>query len=164
MKITFCLVLILFCTIAALTQTKRKPEPKFNPTGYFILANEVPKLFPSALMKGGRIQIEIRTASFEVNSDLSITPYFSIPPEGVFKDNEIGDYKFTEINLKGFQISFKTETIEDVSYTFSGRFLKGGKYYKTMPKGVVLKGQLARIRNGKMESQEDVGLTWEGGD
>ncbi len=178
-QIIFYLLFLLVSATNVFAQTRSKPEPRFNPTG-FLYNNEIPELFPRKKgydVRGDagteRVEIELKTASLKSRHNRS-SKYFSVPPEGMFKvpgDFTVTgvfklptNYKLTNISLKGFHFSFETETIDGVSYTFTGRFLRGGIYYRSAPKGIVLQGQLGRIRNRKLEAEAKVAFGWYGGD
>lgn len=172
MKTFYCLLFIFMFTACALAQTKRKPEPIFNPTGSFSQLREALPLFPCDMgICSQGIDIEIRTTTFEVMRK-GMLIWFPIPSGGslidawnvsriVGGDQANPEYKFNKIELNSLQIVFSTETVNGISYSFSGQFLKSGRYHKLPPKGTVLTGKITRIRNGKDDGTANIEFRWQ---
>ena len=75
------------------------------------------------------------------------------------------DYKLVSPKLEGKQLTFTTQAIGGVSYSFDGAFTKLGDFPTDRPEGeVILKGRLTKMLNGKKVAETNVSFTYTGGD
>ncbi len=80
-------------------------------------------------------------------------------PNGIIiTDNKVFSWKSDKLSVD--EVSFTTNEKEDISYKFSGRFLKSGNYEDIKPSGVVLQGQLKKLVNNQLIAEEYVEMRW----
>ncbi|HEX8247754.1 MAG TPA: hypothetical protein VF599_06265 [Pyrinomonadaceae bacterium] len=86
-----------------------------------------------------------------------------IPPKGYVLTKEVKKIKFARINIANRQISFETEAIAGISYRFVGKFIDKHPIIGVYTSYPVLKGQLVKMRDGKMIAVSAVKLGRVGG-
>jgi hypothetical protein len=75
------------------------------------------------------------------------------------------DYRLVNPKLEDKNLTFKTQAVRGISYSFAGAFTKLGNFPVDRPEGeVLLKGHLIKMRNGKKVAETDVSFTYSGGD
>ena len=75
------------------------------------------------------------------------------------------DYKLVRPRLVNKSLTFTTQAIGGISYSFTGAFSKLGNFPVDRPEGeAVLKGRLIKMRNGKKIAETAVSFTYTGGD
>ncbi|HEV2837154.1 MAG TPA: hypothetical protein VGW58_17680 [Pyrinomonadaceae bacterium] len=141
MKLIILLSTLLIAFTPAVSQTK------FNPDGAFFLTGEPPSGFSdfSGIYLNGRRLRRIPTQSLQLNN------------------GKIFHYKTLVVKQDDFR--FTTVTVGSVSYTFSGKFLRGGIFaeqdlYDEQP---VLEGVLTKYKNGKKVADAKLKFSWFGG-
>lgn len=74
-------------------------------------------------------------------------------------------YRFKTLNVKRDNFTFTTMTLRGVSYSFAGKFLKGGVYASGIldDETPVLEGTLTKFRGGKKVAQANLKFVYFGG-
>jgi hypothetical protein len=74
-------------------------------------------------------------------------------------------FRFSKLSVSRERFTFTTVTISNISYSFSGRFLKGGVYGagNLDDETPVLEGTLVKYRNGKKIAEAKLSLVYFGG-
>ena len=74
-------------------------------------------------------------------------------------------YRFKTLNVKRDNFTFTTMTIRGVSYSFAGKFLKGGVYASGIldDETPVLEGTLTKFRDGKKVAEANLKFVYFGG-
>ena len=74
-------------------------------------------------------------------------------------------YRFKTLTVKRDNFTFTTTTLREVSYSFSGKFLKGGVYASGIldDQTPVLEGTLTKFRDGKKVAEANLTFTYFGG-
>ena len=74
-------------------------------------------------------------------------------------------YRFKTLNVKRDNFTFTTMSIRGVSYSFAGKFLKGGVYASGIldDQTPVLEGALTKFRDGKKVAEANLKLVYFGG-
>lgn len=74
-------------------------------------------------------------------------------------------YRFKTLNVKQHNFTFTTVALKGVSYSFSGRFLKGGVYSSGIldDETPVLEGTLTKFRNGQKLAEAKLKFVYFGG-
>ena len=141
--ILFC-VFFVFCLPSFGQRTK---PPRFDPDGSFWLHGEPPNDFSDF-------------SGINLNAKRSR----QLPQPGV-ETNNGRRYRFKILNVKRERFTFTTETIAGISYSFSGRFLKGGVYASGIldDETPVLEGTLTKFRDGKQVAEAKLKFVYFGG-
>ena len=87
-----------------------------------------------------------------------------LPSAGV-QLNDGTTYRFKTLNVKRDNFTFTTMTVRGVSYSFAGKFLKGGVYASGIldDQTPVLEGTLTKFRGGKKVAEANLKLVYFGG-
>ena len=74
-------------------------------------------------------------------------------------------YRFKTLNVKRNNFTFTTVTLKGVSYSFSGKFLKGGIIRRRIldDETPVLEGTLTKYREGKKVAEAKLKFVYFGG-
>ncbi len=74
-------------------------------------------------------------------------------------------YRFKTLSVKRDNFTFTTMTLRGVSYSFAGKFLKGGVYASGIldDQTPVLEGTLTKFRDGKKVAEANLKLVYFGG-
>ena len=74
-------------------------------------------------------------------------------------------YRFKSLSVKRNNFTFTTMTLRGVSYSFAGKFLKGGVYASGIldDQTPVLEGTLTKFRDGKKVAEANLKLVYFGG-
>lgn len=126
------------------TESAEAPEQEFDAAGGFYLGKEsLPKAFRDI------DHLEIITHDYEkIKEDGS--PGVPIPPKGWIQTKTA--FNFSRIAISGREIAFQTETVNGVSYRFTGQYPKW-EYCETDGQTFALAGQLIMIKNGKWAAE-----------
>ena len=139
----FCFLSLTSSTLA-LTQTK---SARFDPDGSFWILGESPNEFSdfSAI-------------------NLNAKKLRRLPSPGV-QTNDGTSYRFKTLTVKQNDFNFTTVIRGGVSYSFSGRFLKGGNFGATWlgDDDPVLEGTLTKFRGGKKLAEAKLKFSYFGG-
>lgn len=137
------LILVLIAT-TALAQNK---SARFDPDGSFWIVGEPPNDFSdfSAI-------------------NLNAKRWRQLPSPGVQTNNGT-TYRFKTLTVKQNDFNFTTVTRAGVSYSFSGKFLKGGNFALTWlgDDAPVLEGTLTKFRAGKKLAEAKLKFSYFGG-
>jgi len=137
-------VFLLLCTPSFSQRTKSQ---RFDPDGSFWLHGEPPNDFSDF-------------SGINLNAKRSR----QLPQPGL-ETNNGRRYRFKILNVKRERFTFTTETIAGISYSFSGRFLKGGVYASGIldDETPVLEGTLTKFRDGKQVAEAKLKFVYFGG-
>jgi len=137
-------ILLLLIATAALSQNK---SARFDPDGSFWIIGEPPAEFSdfSAI-------------------NLNAKRLRRLPSPGV-QTNDGKNYRFKTLSVKQNNFTFTTVTVGGVSYTFSGKFLKGGNFAATWlgDDSPILEGTLAKFRAGNKLAEAKLKFSYFGG-
>ena len=137
-------ILLLLIATAALSQNK---SARFDPDGSFWKIGEPPAEFSdfSAI-------------------NLNAKRWRQLPSPGVQTNNGT-TYRFKTLTVKQNDFNFTTVIRAGVSYSFSGKFLKGGNFALTWlgDDAPVLEGTLAKFRAGKKLAEAKLKFSYFGG-
>ena len=86
-------------------------------------------------------------------------------PQPGLETNNGKRYRFKTLSVKQERFTFTTMTVAGVSYSFSGRFLKGGVYSSGIldDETPVLEGTLTKFRGGKKVAEAKLKFVYFGG-
>jgi len=137
-------ILLLAIVTPALAQTK---TARFDPDGSFWIVGTPPNEFSdfSAI-------------------NLNAKKLRRIPPTGL-QTNDGKTYRFKTLTVKRDNFTFTTATVGGVSYSFTGKFLKGGNFAATWlgDESPVLEGTLTKFRAGKKLAESKLKFSYFGG-
>ena len=87
-----------------------------------------------------------------------------LPSPGVQLNNGT-TYRFKTLSVKRDNFTFTTMTLRGISYSFAGKFLKGGVYASGIldEDTPVLEGTLTKFRDGKKVAEANLKLVYFGG-
>src|SRR2546423_12404017 len=87
-----------------------------------------------------------------------------LPPTGL-QTNDGKTYRFKILTVKRDNFTFTTMTVGGVSYSFAGKFLKGGNFAATWlgDESPVLEGMLTKFRAGKKVAEAKLKFSYFGG-
>src|ERR1044071_10490272 len=125
---------------------------RFDPSGYFYLKIDQAAQFPDLA------HITLRKSQTDNNT--AQLPGLYTKTGEVYPFNTLtADWSSKKAQ---FVFEFITGTVNDLSYTFSGRFLQPCVYENdiTDPKEVVAQGLLAKLKSGKKVTESTVELTY----
>ncbi|HEU4837193.1 MAG TPA: hypothetical protein VFS90_22370 [Pyrinomonadaceae bacterium] len=145
---TFSIVLLL-CLFASPAFTQRKAAAHFDPDGSFWLHESTPP--PNEFSDFGGINLNARKQR-------------RLPSSGLQLINGT-TYRFKTLNVKRDNFTFTTMSIRGVSYSFAGKFLKGGVYASGIldDETPVLEGTLTKFRNSKKVAEANLKFVYFGG-
>ena len=86
-------------------------------------------------------------------------------PQPGLETNKGTRYRFKALSVKQERFTFTTMTVAGVSYSFSGRFLKGGVYSSGIldDETPVLEGTLTKFRDGNKVAEAKLKFVYFGG-
>jgi hypothetical protein len=137
--------LFLVSLISPLTLSQR--PARFDPDGSFWVHGAPPDNFSDF-------------SGINLNAKRSRT----LPQPGL-ETNKGTRYRFKTLSVKQERFTFTTMTVAGVSYSFSGRFLKGGVYSSGIldDETPVLEGTLTKFRSGKKVAEAKLKFVYFGG-
>ena len=146
-KKTFFLALLLMSVIAVPVFSQQNKSARFDPDGSFWLQGAAPTNFSDF----GGINLNAKRSRH-------------LPQPGL-ETNKGKLYRFKTLSVKQERFTFTTMSIAGVSYSFSGRFLKGGIYSAgdLDDETPVLEGTLTKFRGGKKLAEAKLKLVYFGG-
>jgi hypothetical protein len=140
-------VLIVILLLIAATAVGQNKSARFDPDGSFWILGESPNEFSdfSAI-------------------NLNAKKLRRLPSPGV-QTNDGTTYRFKTLTVKQNDFNFTTVIRGGVSYSFSGRFLKGGNFAATWlgDDDPVLEGTLTKFRGGKKLAEAKLKFSYFGG-
>jgi hypothetical protein len=136
-------ILLLLITIPALSQNK---TARFDPDGSFWIVGEPPSIF----------------SDFD-SINLNAKGSRRLQSPGLRTKTK--NYRFKTLGLKRNDFTFTTVTVGNVSYSFAGRFLKGGSFAETWlgDDDPVLEGTLTKFQAGKKVAEAKLKFSYFGG-
>jgi hypothetical protein len=140
-------VLLLLSLLSVPVLSQRSKPARFDPDGSFWLQGEPPNDFSDF----GGINLNAKRSRH-------------LPQPGL-ETNNGKIYRFKTLTVKQERFVFTTLTIAGVSYSFSGRFLKGGVYSAgdLDDETPVLEGTLTKFRGGKKLAEAKLKFVYFGG-
>ena len=138
------LLLLTIASTAALSQNK---STRFDPDGSFWIIGTPPNGFSdfSAI-------------------NLNAKKLRRLPPAG-YQTNDGKTYRFKTLIVKRDNFTFTTLPAAGVSYSFAGKFLKGGNFAATWmgEEDPILEGTLTKFRDGKKVAEAKLKFMYFGG-
>ncbi|HET6980126.1 MAG TPA: hypothetical protein VFI24_27585 [Pyrinomonadaceae bacterium] len=143
----FFLALLLVALVSAPSFGQRSKSERFDPDGSFWLHGAPPTEFSDF----GGINLNVKRSR-------------RLPQPGL-ETNNGKRYRFKILNVKRERFTFTTDTVAGVSYSFSGRFLKGGVFASGIldDETPVLEGTLTKFRNGRKLAEAKLKFVYFGG-
>ena len=139
--------LLLVLALAAGFVHAQKGRERFDPDGTFWIIGQTPSEFSdfSAI-------------------NLNAKRVRRLPSPGVQLNNG-RTFRFQQLTVKREKFTFVTTQVRGVSYSFSGRFLKGGVFAETVldDQSPVLEGVLTKFVSGKKVAVEKLQFGYFGG-
>ena len=139
--------LLLVLALAAGFVLAQKGRERFDPNGTFWIIGQSPSGFSdfSAI-------------------NLNAKRLRRLPSPGVQLNNG-RTFRFQQLTVKREKFTFVTTQVRGVSYSFSGRFLKGGVFAETVldDQSPVLEGVLTKFVSGKKVAEENLQFGYFGG-
>ena len=145
-RISFASLLLLSLSLTVALGQRAKTE-RFDPDGSFWLQGAPPNDFSDF----GGINLNAKKSR-------------QLPQPGL-ETNNGKRYRFKTLSVKQERFTFTTMTVAGVSYSFSGRFLKGGVYSSGIldDETPVLEGTLTKFRAGKKVAEAKLKFVYFGG-
>jgi hypothetical protein len=142
-------IFALLCLTAAPAFTQRKTSARFDPDGSFWLHESTPA--PTEFSDFGGINLNAKRLR-------------RLPSPGLQLNNG-NTYRFKTLVVKRDNFTFTTMSIRGVSYSFAGKFLKGGVYASGIldDETPVLEGTLTKFRGGKKVAEANLKFVYFGG-
>jgi len=139
-------VALLLLSLISVPVFSQKAE-RFDPDGSFWLQGQPPNDFSDF----GGINLNAKRSR-------------QLPQPGL-ETNNGKRYRFKTLSVKQERFTFTTMTVAGVSYSFSGRFLKGGVYSSGIldDETPVLEGTLTKFRGGKKVAEAKLKFVYFGG-
>lgn len=139
--------LFLLSLISAPTFSQKSKAERFDPDGSFWLQGAPPTDFSDF-------------SGINLNAKRSR----QLPQPGL-ETNNGKRYRFKTLSVKQERFTFTTMTVAGVSYSFSGRFLKGGVYSSGIldDETPVLEGTLTKFRGGTKVAEAKLKFVYFGG-
>jgi len=136
--------LLLSLTVTAISQRGR-----FDPDGSFWVHESTP--LPTEFSDFSGINLNAKRLR-------------RLPSPGL-QLNSGTSYRFKTLNVKRDNFTFTTMSIRGVSYSFAGKFLKGGVYASGIldDETPVLEGTLTKFRDGKKVAEANLKFVYFGG-
>jgi len=144
LRLCVSIFLLLSLTLPAFSQRAR-----FDPDGSFWLHESTPP--PTDFSDLGGINLNAKRLR-------------RLPSPGLQLNNGT-TYRFKTLNVKRDNFTFTTMSIRGVSYSFAGKFLKGGVYASGIldDETPVLEGTLTKFRDGKKVAEANLKFVYFGG-
>ena len=139
--------LVLLSLISAAVYSQQNKSVRFDPDGSFWLQGTPPDDFSDF----GGINLNAKKSRH-------------LPQPGL-ETNNGKRYRFKTLSVKREKFTFTTMTVAGVSYSFSGRFLRGGVFGAgdLDDETPVLEGTLTKFRNGKQLAEAKLKFVYFGG-
>jgi hypothetical protein len=137
---------VLF-VLVPVSSTAQKGRERFDPNGTFWIIGDAPPEFSdfSAINLNARKVRRLPSSGLQLNNGRL--------------------FRFTQLTVQRQKFTFTTTQVGGVSYSFSGRFLKGGVYSETVldDQSPVLEGVLTKFRVGKKTAEAKLKFGYFGG-
>jgi hypothetical protein len=142
-------VVALFMVVVCLVQVSsaQTKANRFDPDGSFWIKGDHPNGFSDF----GGINLNAKRDK-------------RLPPPGL-QVNTGRNFRFKQLSVSRERFTFTTVVLSNISYSFSGRFLKGGVYGagNLDDETPVLEGTLVKYRNGKKVAEAKLTFVYFGG-
>jgi len=144
-RLSLSILLLLLAATPVITQR----NARFDPDGSFWLKDGTTP--PTEFSDFGAINLNAKRLR-------------RLPSPGLQLNNG-ATYRFKTLNVKRDNLTFTTMTLRGVSYSFAGKFLKGGVYASgdLDSETPVLEGTLTKFRDGKKVAEANLKLVYFGG-
>jgi hypothetical protein len=142
-RIFFPFLVALFVCNVVLAQ---KNAARFDPDGTFWILGDTPPEFSEfgAINLNAKRSRQLPLQGLEVNNGKRL--------------------RFKTLTVKRDNFTFTTVELAGVSYSFSGKFLKGGVFYSYLDDTIpALKGTLTKFRNGQKVAEAELTFSYFGG-
>lgn len=138
---------VLFFAVTCSLAYAQKGEERFDPNGSFWIIGDA----PSGFSDFSAINLNARRVR-------------RLPPSGLQLNNG-KSFRFQQLTVKREKFTFVTTPVRGVSYSFSGRFLKGGVFSETVldDQSPVLEGVLTKFVSGKKVAEAKLQFSYFGG-
>lgn len=145
----FFVAILLLSLISTSAFSQRSKSEPFDPDGSFWLQDGVTP--PHDFSDFGGINLNAKRSRH-------------LPQPGL-ESNNGKRYRFKTLSVKRERFTFTTMTVAGVSYSFSGRFLKGGVYSSGIldDQTPVLEGTLTKFRGAKKVAEAKLKFVYFGG-
>ena len=145
MRKTLTILLAIF--IVSLPAVAQNKSGRFDPDGSFWVIGETPNEFSDF----GGINLNAKRLR-------------RLPASGV-QTNDGKNYRFKTVTVKRDNFTFTTVTVGGVSYSFAGKFLKGGNFAATWlgDETPVLEGTLTKFRGANKVAEAKLKFSYFGG-
>jgi len=146
----FCsslILILLLIVLVPVASTAQKGRERFDPNGTFWILGDPPTDFSDF----SAINLNTRRVRW-------------LPSSGVQLNNG-RLFRFAQLIVQRHRFTFTTTQVRGVSYSFSGRFLKGGVYSETVldDQSPVLEGVLTKYKLGKKTAEAKLRFGYFGG-
>ncbi|HXC71795.1 MAG TPA: hypothetical protein VN644_17555 [Pyrinomonadaceae bacterium] len=138
---------LLFLIVAAVPSHAQKNSPRFDPDGSFWVSGTPPDDF----LELSAINLNAKRMRRLPSPGLQVT-------DGT-------TYRFKTLTVKRNSFTFTTVSLKNISYTFYGRFLRGGVYAETElnDERPVMEGTLTKYRAGNKVAEARIQFYYFGG-
>ena len=138
---------LLFLIVAAVPSHAQKNSPRFDPDGSFWVSGTPPDDF----LELSAINLNARRLRRLPSPGLQVT-------DGT-------TYRFKTLTVKRNSFTFTTVSLKNISYSFSGRFLRAGVYAETElnDERPVMEGTLTKYRAGNKVAEARIQFYYFGG-
>jgi len=144
--VTVIFVSLMMCGVVV-AQTSARAQQRFDPSGSFWLEGEPPAEFTdfSAINLNQRRLRRLPATGLQLSNGTS--------------------FRFRTVTVKQNNFTFNTVVVGGVSYTFAGKFLKGGDFAATWmgEETPVLEGVLTKFKDGKKVADAKLKFIYFGG-
>jgi hypothetical protein len=141
------IALIFFVLLVSIPSAAQKGRERFDPNGTFWILGDPPSEFSDF----SAINLNVRRVRW-------------LPATGLQLNNG-RLFRLNQLTVQRQKFTFTTTKVGGVSYSFSGRFLKGGVYSETVldDQSPVLEGVLTKFRLGKKTAEAKLKFGYFGG-
>jgi len=138
---------LLFLIVAAVPSHAQKNSPRFDPDGSFWVSGTPPDDF----LELSAINLNAKRMRRLPSPGLQVT-------DGT-------TYRFKTLTVKRNSFTFTTVSLKNISYSFSGRFLRAGVYAETElnDERPVMEGTLTKYRAGNKVAEARIQFYYFGG-
>ena len=140
-------LLLSLIVLGSIASSAQKGRERFDPNGTFWIIGDPPTEFSdfSSINLNARRVRRLPASGLQLNNGRL--------------------FRFTQLTVQRQKFTFTTTQVRGVSYSFSGRFLKGGVYSETVldEQSPVLEGVLTKFKLGKKESEAKLKFGYFGG-
>ena len=145
--LTIVAVVLLMISASLFVSGQKKPAARFDPNGSFWISGKPPAEFSDFSA------INLNTRNLR-----------RLPKTGL-QLNDGTTFRFRTLVVKQSNFSFTTDTKRGLSYSFAGKFLKGGDFAMTWSgeETPVLEGTLTKFKDGQKVADAQLKFTYFGG-